>query len=184
MKPILRGTRGRLLGLALLALGLGACSADSSPATESGGASGSGGKTGTGGGGGGTSGAAGAAGRAGMAGSAGVGGPSLCAGSTYLVCEDFESTAVGGVPTGWTKHGDATVQADQAVRGSHALKIGAAASGERRIYADAAKLGSGHWGRIFYKVQLPAFKPPSGSVVHSTLVAFQGNGPKNGNSEY
>ena len=119
-----------------------------------------------------------------MTGAAGIGGPSLCAGSRYVICEDFESTAVGGVPTGWTKHGDATVQSDQAARGSHALKIGAAASGERRIYADAAKLGSGHWGRIFYKVQLPAFKPPSGSVVHSTLVAFQGNGPKNGNSEY
>jgi hypothetical protein len=144
-------------------------------AMGSGGGAGAGGRGGAG---------AGSAGRAGTAGSAGIGGPSLCAGSNYLICEDFEATAVGGVPTGWTKHGDATVQADQAARGSHALKIGAAASGERRIYADAAKLGSGHWGRIFYKVQLPAFKPPSGSVVHSTLVAFQGNGPKNGNSEY
>jgi len=135
-------------------------------------------------GGAGATGAGGAAGVAGTAGAAGIGGPSLCAGSKYLVCEDFEATAVGGVPTGWTKHGDATVQADQAARGSHALKIGAAASGERRIYADAAKLGSGHWGRVFYKVQVPAAKPPSGNVIHSTLVAFQGNGPKNGNSEY
>ena len=144
---------------------------------------GGGGAPGTGGGAGG-SGKAGASGGAGMTGAAGIGGPSLCAGSRYVICEDFESTAVGGVPTGWTKHGDATVQADQAARGSHALKIGAATSGERRIYADATKLGSGHWGRIFYKVQAPAPKPSSGSVIHSTLVGFQGSGPKNGDSEY
>jgi hypothetical protein len=120
----------------------------------------------------------------GAAGAAGLGGASRCTPGKYLVCEDFEATAVGAVPAGWTKHGDASVQMDQAARGTHALKIGAAANGERRIYADATKLGTGHWGRIFYKVQLPAAVPASGNVIHSTLVAFQGTGPKNGSSEY
>ena len=120
-----------------------------------------------------------AAGGAGSSGSAGIGGPSLCTPGKYLICEDFESTAVGAIPTGWTKHGNAAVASDQAARGSHSLKIAAADNGERRIYTDATKLGSGHWGRIFYRVQIPA---PS-AFVHSTIVAFQGNGPVNGNEE-
>jgi hypothetical protein len=156
--------------------------------TGGGGAAGSSAGNGGGGAGGqrgvGAGGGAGSAGAKGTGGGAGIGGPSLCAAGKFIVCEDFESTAVGGTPSGWTKHGDATVQTDQAARGTHALKIGAAASGERRIYADASKLGSGHWGRVFYKVQVPAAKASSGSVIHSTLVAFQGNGPKNGSSEY
>jgi hypothetical protein len=71
------------------------------------------------------------------------------------------------------------VAADQAARGAHALRIEAAANGERRIYTDAARLGSGHWGRIFYRVQLPV---PT-VFVHSTLVALQGVGPVNGAEE-
>jgi hypothetical protein len=124
------------------------------------------------------------AGAGGTSGSAGLGGPSLCTPDKFVICESFESTAAGAVPSGWSKHGDATVQADQAARGTHALKIGAAANGERRVYVDASPLGSGHWGRIFYRVQLPAAIPGAGSVIHSTLVAFQGNGPQNGSSEY
>lgn len=112
-------------------------------------------------------------------GGAGIGGPSQCAPGRYLVCEDFEATAVGAIPSGWTKHGNAAVAADQAARGTHSLKIQAADSGERRIYADATTLGSGHWGRVFYRVQLPV---PT-VFVHSTIVAFQGVGPVSGNEE-
>ena len=108
-----------------------------------------------------------------------IGGPSRCTAGKYLICEDFESTAEGAVPTGWTKHGGAAVAADDAARGTHALKISAAASGERRIYTDAAKLGSGHWGRIFYKVQVPV----PGVFVHSTIVALRGIGPTRGSEE-
>jgi hypothetical protein len=121
----------------------------------------------------------GGAGASGTDGGTGVGGPSQCTPGRYLICEDFEATAVGAVPTGWTKHGNAAVAADQAARGTHSLKIEAANSGERRIYIDAAKLGSGHWGRIFYRVQLPV---PT-VFVHSTIVALQGVGPVNGNEE-
>jgi len=117
--------------------------------------------------------------RAPSPGDAGLGGPSRCSPGKYLICEDFEATAEGAVPTGWTKHGAAAVAADDAARGTHSLKISAAANGERRIYTDATPLGGGHWGRIFYKVQLPV---PT-VFVHSTIVAFQGIGPTRGNEE-
>jgi hypothetical protein len=110
---------------------------------------------------------------------AGDGGASLCTPGRYLICEDFETTAEGATPTGWTKHGNASVASDQAARGSRSLKITAAPSGERRIYTDGAKLGTGHWGRIFYKVEVPV---PT-VFVHSTMVALYGMGPVNGNQE-
>jgi len=113
------------------------------------------------------------------AGDAGFGGPSLCTAGKYIICEDFEATAEGAVPSGWTKHGAASVASDQAARGKHSLKITAAANGERRIYADATKLGSGHWGRIFYRVEVPV---PT-AFVHSTMVGLQGTGPTRGNEE-
>jgi hypothetical protein len=112
-------------------------------------------------------------------GDGGFGGPSLCTPGRYLICENFEATAEGAIPVGWTKHGNAAVAADQSARGSRSLKIAAAANGERRIYTDGAKLGSGHWGRIFYRVEVPV--PPV--FVHSTMVALYGMGPVNGNEE-
>ncbi len=139
-----------------------------------------GGGSGRGGGAAGASGSGGGGAGGGAGGTAGLGGVSLCTPGRFLFCEDFESTAVGAIPAGWTKSGDATVQADQAARGSHALKIGAAANGARRISADATRLGSGHWGRIFYRVQLPV---PT-AFVHSTMVAFQGVGPSGGSGEF
>jgi hypothetical protein len=111
-------------------------------------------------------------------------GPSLCTPGKYAICEDFESTAVGAVPAGWTKHGAAAVAADESARGSHSLKIEAALNGERRIYADASRLGSGHWGRIFYKVRTPApLSCDPNPVLHSTIIALQGNGPTRGAEE-
>jgi hypothetical protein len=112
-------------------------------------------------------------------GDAGIGGPSLCTPGRYLICENFEATAEGAIPGGWTKHGNASVAADQSARGAHSLKITAADNGERRIYTDGAKLGSGHWGRIFYRVEVPV---PT-VFVHSTMVALYGMGPVNGNEE-
>src|SRR5450432_856462 len=77
-----------------------------------------------------------------------------CAAGGYLICEDFESTALGATPDGWTKHGDASGVADDAAKhGTHSLKLGAVPASERRIYHDASAAGAAHWGRIFYKVQ-------------------------------
>ncbi|KYF72823.1 hypothetical protein BE11_14100 [Sorangium cellulosum] len=103
-----------------------------------------------------------------------------CASGRYILCEDFEDTDVGGIPQGWTKHGDlVAVAEDQAASGSRSLKMGAAPNGERRIYHDASQLGSGHWGRIRYRVQLPV----PDAFVHSTIVALYGEGPTTGLQE-
>ena len=117
---------------------------------------------------------------------AGAGGaPTAGAGSAscspnYLLCEDFEAASVGTAPAGWTAHGAASVTADQANRGKHSLKVNPSNNGERRIYHDATMLGAQHWGRVYYRVQLPVPDP----FVHSTLVAFTGKGPTVGDAEF
>ena len=138
---------------------------------------------GTGGRGGGSGGAgAGGVSGGGTTGAAGLGGASLCVPGRYLLCEGFEDTAVGNTPpSGWTRAGSASIAADQAARGAHALKISAADNGERRFnFAAAESFGAAHWGRIFYKVQTPV----PNAFVHSTLVVLQGNGPSIGNAEF
>ncbi|MFI5306913.1 MAG: hypothetical protein ACHQ53_06165 [Polyangiales bacterium] len=98
-----------------------------------------------------------------------------CKDGTYLLCEDFEATAVNSIPTGWTKHGDPVAVADdQAVSGTHSLKIGPTDNGERRIYHDAMMLPTTHFGRVRFKVQTPV----PDAFVHSTMVAFSGHSPK------
>lgn len=173
----------------------------SSGGTTSGGSAGSmngnpGGALGTGGstGGAGNNGSSGSGGKAQggtpssvNGGSAGLGGDSRCADGTFILCESFESTAVGAVPSGWTRDGSAQlvqVASDQAARGQHALKIGAAASGPRRLTRSAADFGAAHWGRLFYRVQTPPAVPSNGAVIHSTIASLQGNGPNIGSAEY
>jgi hypothetical protein len=120
-------------------------------------------------------------------GSAGLGGDSRCANGTFIVCESFENTAVGAIPTGWARDGSAQlvqVASDQAARGTHALKLGAAANGARRLTRSAADFGAAHWGRLFYRVETPPPVPGSGAVIHSTIAALQGTGPNIGSAEY
>ena len=140
-----------------------------------GGAGGGSGGTGVSGGG-----AGGSGGGAGAAGSAGAGGASGSCLPGYLLCEDFESTAAGMVPAGWTAHGMASVAEDQFNRGKRALKIAPANNGERRIYHDTKMLGAAHWGRVYFRVQLPT----PDAFVHSTLVTFFGKGPTVGDAEF
>jgi hypothetical protein len=142
-------------------------------------------------------GGAGAGGRSGLdaggpdtgGGTAVAGGPSLCPSGRYIVCEGFESTAVGTnvAPAGWTRSGAVDVIADagNVYRGMHAMRNNAAASGARRVTLSGAAvtaLGGSHWGRVFYKVQTPAPTPASG-VVHSTLVAGAATSPVSGTIE-
>ncbi len=103
-----------------------------------------------------------------------------CAGTNYLLCEDFESTQPAAIPAGWTQHGNAQVAADEARHGTHSLKVEPATNGERRIRFPAQSFGSKHWGRIFYKLKLPV----PDAFVHSTLVALSGSGPTIGAAEY
>jgi hypothetical protein len=65
------------------------------------------------------------------------------------------------------------------VSGARSLQMGPVDNGERRIYHDGAVLGSGHWGRVRYKVQLPV----PDAFVHSTIVALYGVGPTTGIQE-
>ncbi|HSS39984.1 MAG TPA: hypothetical protein VLT58_14550, partial [Polyangia bacterium] len=139
-----------------------------------------GGRAGAGGGGAGTSGTGGTGGAV-------AGG---CAGKTYKLCEDFESSTAGSVPTGWTsfkgyngKIGatDQAVATDAAHSGSKALKSIAAAQGSARVQKALSTLGataSKHWGRIFYKVQSPSAVDPK-NVLHTTFVSLLGGSAEN-----
>jgi hypothetical protein len=105
-----------------------------------------------------------------------------CAGSTYKLCEDFESSNEGAIPDGWTalngwNAGATVVASDQFHSGGHALKSSSNVPGQPRVQKSLAALGATagkQWGRIFYKVAAPAPKPASGSVIHSTFVGLEG----------
>lgn len=116
----------------------------------------------------------------GAGGSSGTAGMTASCSAGYLLCEDFESTAVGSVPMGWTAHGKASVAEDQASHGKRSLKVSPADNGERRIYHPTTMLGAQHWGRVYYRVMLPT----PDAFVHSTMVTFFGKGPTVGDAEF
>jgi hypothetical protein len=96
-----------------------------------------------------------------------------------LLFEDFETTAPGQVPKGYTKQGAVSVVGDVAHSGRQSLKMDAAVNGPRRITtkSDAlAQLGGTYWGRLYFKVQLPAPECKQG-VIHSTIVSVVGKSP-------
>jgi hypothetical protein len=136
-----------------------------------------------------TAGGGGSGGAAAGAGGSGGSATGSCAGKQYIVCEDFEATAEGQVPTGWTKEGEIGVAVDQAKGGTKSLKVGSAENGPRRIARSATELGATHWGRLFYRVQLPVptvnpGKNNGNTVIHSTLVGLTGPRPMGGTAEY
>lgn len=103
-------------------------------------------------------------------------GPS-CGAGAYAICEDFEGTAGGQIPEGWSKSGSVEVVTDEAFGGTHSLRINAAPNGARRITktgASVTALGGAHWGRIRYLVELPT----PAVFVHSTLVAGAALSPR------
>lgn len=89
---------------------------------------------------------------------------------------DFENTPVGQIPAGFTKTGDVGVVDDVAHTGHKSLRMGPAERGPRRITLKGnvvAALGGEHWGRLYFKVKLPAPTPRGTGrfpVIHSTLV--------------
>jgi hypothetical protein len=175
------GSGGRAAGTGGGGPGTGGSAAGSGGSAAGTGGGGAGGRGGRGGGGSGGA-AAGSGGAVGGGGAAGLGGPSLCAPGRFLLCEGFEGTAVGNTPpAGWTRTGSASVADDQAARGARAMKLAAATNGPRRfVYGNSEAFGAAHWGRIFYRVQLPVPAP----FVHSTMVSFHGDGPGIGPSEF
>jgi hypothetical protein len=107
-----------------------------------------------------------------------------CAGKTYKICEDFESSTVGKTPTGWTVlngYGSTpptTVVASDAFHsGLHSIKTSSNVSGASRVQKSLSGIGATagtHWGRIFYRVQSPA-PQLSSQGPHATFVALEGN---------
>lgn len=96
-----------------------------------------------------------------------------------LLMEDFETTDTGKIPKGYTKQGSVGVDDTVAHSGRRSLRMDAAVNGPRRITtkSDAlALLGGTHWGRLFFKVQLPAPECKQG-VIHSTIVSAVGKSP-------
>jgi len=179
--------------------GTGGAAAETGGSTASGGGSATGGGSGggsaaTGGGAGGPASAPGGAGAGGSRGGGGAGaggassdpatfglnGPSKCAGSAFAICEDFEATAVGALPAGWAKEGTWAigVSATDKARGSHSLQIQVGVTNNQRAFINktAAQLGplaTKHFGRIFFKLQMPPTK-----FVHWDF--FHGSGPLGG----
>jgi hypothetical protein len=103
----------------------------------------------------------------------------------YKLCEDFESSTVGSIPTGWTSFKgyngnigamDQAVAMDAAHGGTKSLKSIAASQGTARVQKALSSLGTTankHWGRIFYKVQNPSAVDNS-HVLHTTFVSLMG----------
>jgi hypothetical protein len=107
-----------------------------------------------------------------------------CSGKTYKICDDFESSAVGKTPNGWTVlngYGSTppttVVASDEAHSGSHSIKTSSSVSGASRVQKSLSSIGATagtHWGRIFYRVQSPA-PQLSSQGPHATFVALEGN---------
>lgn len=106
-----------------------------------------------------------------------------CAGKPYKLCEDFETGTVGQLPTGWTQHNgfgiayhqNAALATDEFHSGKMSLKADdLGMKGAARALKSLAGLGATatkHWGRIFYKAQVPEPRPTSG-VIHTTWVTL------------
>ena len=102
-----------------------------------------------------------------------------------VVSDDFESTAVGAIPAGFTKTGAIAVAEGVAHSGTHALKIEPAVKGGRFISLapdKVAALGGEHWGRLYFKVKTPAPLPlpqegKKTAAIHTTLVAGKTTSP-------
>jgi hypothetical protein len=111
--------------------------------------------------------------------------PAFAEPSAVLLSEDFENTAAGEIPKGFTKTGAIAVAEDAAHSGKHALRIEPATKGGRYITLgkeQAAALGGQFWGRLYFKVKQPSPVPviPEGktsSIIHSTLVAGKATSP-------
>ena len=96
-----------------------------------------------------------------------------------IVSEDFESTAAGAIPAGFTKTGGLEVEEGVAHSGSRALRIDPAVRGGRFISLapdKVAGLGGEHWGRMYYKMKTPT-PMPTGRLIHITFVDGKGVSP-------
>jgi hypothetical protein len=100
-----------------------------------------------------------------------------------ILAEDFEGTAAGQIPKGYTKSGSVGVDDQVAHSGTHSLRLDAAPSGARCLTVKdpiVTALGGEHWGRLFFKVKLPVPTPHGDGkfpVIHSSLVYGSAQSP-------
>ena len=102
-----------------------------------------------------------------------------------VISEDFESTAVGAIPNGFTKTGAIGVVEDVAHSGKKSLRIEPAVRGPRTITKSGPEitaLGGAHWGRLYFKVMLPSPMPvpqegKKAATIHATLVSGKATSP-------
>lgn len=128
---------------------------------------------------------AGAADHAGATNAPGVGGSPACTKDPAILCEDFEETAVGSVPAGWTRQGSASTVDESPARGARTLRARSPQNVTYSVNRVTRRLTipGTHWGRIYYNVAVPAPRPPSG-VIHATFVLLTGNLPGGGAAEF
>ena len=96
-----------------------------------------------------------------------------------ILSEDFETTAAGQIPAGFTKTGEIGVEEGVAHSGKRALKVEPAVKGGRFISLapdKVAALGGEHWGRMYFKVKTPT-PMPTGKLIHATFVAGKAISP-------
>jgi hypothetical protein len=179
--------------------GGGTSAAGGGTSAAGGGASGTGGGAQAGG-----TGHGGGAGTAGghAGGSAGTGGGTGgstgtytgCASATYKMCEDFESTTMGSLPTGWALQVDWNTHPASEIGasngdhhlGTQALKVSTSMSGGPRMKKSLSSIGTtanSHWGRIWYKVAQPAPIATGGNYYHVTFVSLNNTSTANHGSE-
>jgi hypothetical protein len=99
--------------------------------------------------------------------------------SGIIMSENFETTATGAIPAGFTKTGEIGVEEGVAHSGKRALKIEPAVKGGRFITLDpdkVAALGGEHWGRMYFKVKTPT-PLPTGKLIHATFVDGKATSP-------
>lgn len=92
----------------------------------------------------------------------GLGAESLCS-DALTVCESFETTSLGNLPGGFalSGYGNRTVGVteSQSARGARSLQIdvpgGQGAVVSMLRLNDLGELGSGHFGRMFYRIEAP-----------------------------
>ncbi len=101
----------------------------------------------------------------------------------FEVCESFESTAVGSLPSGFSLSGYGTrtvgVSETMAARGERSLSLQFPAQGSVTAWlrrGDLGALAGSHWGRVFVRIEQPA--PPQ--FVHFDV--FAGLGPWSGHT--
>lgn len=128
-----------------------------------------------------TAGASGAAGRVYSQDRATFAGQPRCQG--LAVCESFEATELGSLPSGFTLEGYGTRQVgastEQAQRGARSLKLEVSAQGAVSTWLTRRSLGplaAQHFGRAFFRIESPA----PGEFVHFDL--FEGSGPYQGHT--